>query len=158
MIRMVKGTQLFLREHPFLRGLESGFLDCIADCAALQTLAPGTRVFAKGQVAESCYLIRQGRVSLELPVENGESVVVETLEDGEVMGWAWLSPPHRATLDARVLVPTTVIHLNGTCLRRCIDADDQLGFVLYKRFKPIIARHMAASRRQVYQGVRACSG
>jgi len=158
MTKLTNVSSRLLREHPFFRDLPARFRDCIGDCAAPGVLEAGSFAFRKGEPAECCYLIRHGQVSLEMPVDGGDSVVVETLHDNEVMGWSWLVPPYRATLDARVLVPTTVIRLDGACLRGLIDADDRLGFVLYKRFKPIMARHMAASRRQLQQGLRACSG
>lgn len=158
MIRVLKKTTHLLREHPFLRDLNPLYLDSISDCATPLTLSAGSFVFHKGEVVESCYLIRQGRINLQLRRDDGSAMVVETLGYGDVLGWSWLEPPYRATLDARVILNTTVIRLDGACLRRCIEADDRLGFILYKRFKPIMARHMAASRRQFYQNRRAISG
>jgi CRP-like cAMP-binding protein len=158
MTRSIKVSSRLLREHPFFRDLPARFRDRIGDCAAPAVLEAGSFAFRKGEPAECCYLIRHGQVSLEMPVAGGDSLVVETLRDNEVMGWSWLVAPYRATLDARVLTPTTVIRLDGACLRACIETDDELGFTLYKLFKPIMARQMAASRRQLQQGLRACSG
>jgi len=158
MSRPAKVSARLLRDHPFFRDLAPRFRDCIGDCATPGKLQAGSFAFRKGEVAGDCYLIRHGQVNLELPVDVNNTLVVDTLHDGDALGWSWLVPPYRVTLDARVLTPTTVIRLDGACLRACIETNDELGFTLYKLFKPIMARQMAASRRQLQQGLRACSG
>jgi CRP-like cAMP-binding protein len=122
-----------LVEHPFFAGLDAAQLDLVVGCARNVRFDCDTYLFREGVEATDFYLLRHGRVAIELPVQR-RSRVVSTMGPGEVLGWSWLIPPYHWTFAARAMELTRAIALDGTCLRQKCEADHGLGFELLKRF------------------------
>ena len=138
-----------LAGHPFFRGLDSGYTQFIAGCGANVHFNPGEVIFRQGEPADHFYVLRQGKVSLEVFAPEAGSITVETLGEGEVLGWSWLFPPHKWAFDARALELTRAIALDGRCLREKCDQDPLLGYDLMKRFSRIMVHRLQATRLQL---------
>ena len=78
------------------------------------------------------YAIRHGSVALELHVPARDAVTIDTLHDGDLLGWSWLFPPYRWEFDGRAREDTALISFDGACLRGKCDADHELGYELMK--------------------------
>lgn len=142
---------------PALAGLAPRHLELIAGCGGTARFAAGEPLFRAGEPAERFYVIRHGSVALELPVPQHEPVTIETLHDGELLGWSWLFEPHRWTFDALALEDTSAIAFDGTCLRGKCESDHELGYQLMKRFAAVLTDRLQATRLQlldVYGGHR----
>ncbi len=138
-----------LREHPFLQGLEPRFMDLIVGCASNAVFKPDELIFREGQPATKFYIIREGQVALEAFAPGGKSVVIQTLGDGDILGWSWLIPPYQWHFDARAREMTRAIALDGECLRNKCETDHDLGYELLKRFSSIIVDNLQATRLQL---------
>jgi len=138
-----------LAQHPFLKNLEPRLVSLLAGCAANVRFEPGQSVFRDEEEANHFFLIRAGKVAIEIPVPGQGSVVIQTLGEGEVLGWSWLIPPYRWRFDAKALELTRAIALDGKCLRTKLDEDHHLGYELLRRFAPIIAQRVEATRLQL---------
>ena len=57
----------------------------------------------EGEPAERFYLIRHGMVALEVDAPGRGPLVIETLDEGEVVGWSWLFAPYRWAMDGRAV-------------------------------------------------------
>jgi CRP-like cAMP-binding protein len=103
-------------------------------------------LFREGDPADAFYVVRRGRVALELFVPNRGALTVETIEPGEVVGWSWLFPPHRWHFDGRAAEPVRAIAVDGACLRGKCDADPALGYDLIGRFSQVMLERLQATR------------
>ncbi len=65
-------------------------------------------------------------------MESGETVVIDTIGDGDLIGWSWLFPPYVWHFTARATQPTAAIFFYGTVLREYCERDHTLGFELLK--------------------------
>ncbi|MBL8222353.1 MAG: cyclic nucleotide-binding domain-containing protein, partial [Bryobacterales bacterium] len=74
-------------------------------------------IFRQGEEANHFYLIRQGKVTKEISPPQSEPLVVQTLEEGDILGWSWLVPPYQWKYDAKAVTMTRAIALDGACLR-----------------------------------------
>ena len=137
-----------LAQHPFLQNLPDRHLRLLLGCASQVRFAPGDFVFHLGEEANRFYLIRWGKVGLELYTAERGPITVQTVGEGEALGWSWLVPPYRWNLDARVLEPTLALSFDAVCLRGKFEGDHDLGYELYKRFAPVIADRLQATRLQ----------
>lgn len=143
---------------PALAGLDPRLLDLIAGCGRTARFAAGELLFRAGEPADDFFLIRHGAIALELPVPQREPVTIETLHDGELLGWSWLFEPHRWTFDAHAVQDTTVVGFDGACLRGKCETDHELGYQLMRRFAAVLVDRLQATRLQlldVYGGRRA---
>jgi CRP/FNR family cyclic AMP-dependent transcriptional regulator len=138
-----------LREHPFFRGMNPELRREIADCARSERYNAGEYIHREGEPADRFYLIRHGSVAQELHIPEQEPIIIQTLHEGDILGWSWLVPPYRWTANARVTQLTRVIALDARCLRGKYADDPQLAYELLKRFIPIIANRLEASRLQL---------
>lgn len=135
-------------EHPFAHGMDDNLRALIVGCAANERYDAGQYVLREGGRADKFFLIRAGAVALEIASPSG-AIMVETLSDGDLLGWSWLSDPPVWTFDARATQLTRVISFDANCLRRKMDADPALGYEVLRRFLPIMAQRIHAARIQM---------
>lgn len=138
-----------LSEHPFFNGLEEKYLKLAVGCASNVRFDAGDFIFREGEEANHFYLIREGKVGLEVFAPSRGSLTIQTLEDGEILGWSWLIPPYQWRFDARTIEMTRAIALDGRCLRAKCEADHDLGYELLKRFASILGQRLDATRIQL---------
>ncbi len=145
----VEGLEKLLAQHPFFEDMSEDQRKTLAGCARNERFAANTVIAHEGDPAQRFYFLRSGAVALELHTPTHDPIIVETLGDGDVFGWSWLVPPHRWTYDVRALQLTRLISLDGTCLRKKLKKDHDLGYQLYRRFVPVMARRLAHTRLQL---------
>ena len=144
-----------IAEHPFFEGLESYYTELLTGCASNVRFAAGTYIFKEGEEANQFYLIRHGKVALEMFTPYSRPLTVETLEQGDVLGWSWLVPPYIWNFHARAIQETRAIALDGKCLRAKCAQDHDLGYEVLTRFSQLMVRRLHATRFQlldVYAG------
>jgi CRP-like cAMP-binding protein len=118
-------------------------------CASNVRFDAGQFILREGEDANYFYLIRHGKVALEIFAGHRGPITVETLEDGDIVGWSWLFPPYRWRFDARAVEITRAIALDGKCLRTKSEQDHDLGYELLKRFARIVEERLQATRLQL---------
>ena len=136
-------------EHPFFAGLDQAFLNLVVGCAANVRFAGGTYIFKEGDEANAFYLIREGRVALEIFAPQHKPIIVDTLDVGDILGWSWLLPPFQWKFNAHATTGLRAIALDGKCLRTKCEENHDLGYELLKRFAQIIERRLEATRFQL---------
>ncbi|HKH98247.1 MAG TPA: cyclic nucleotide-binding domain-containing protein [Candidatus Sulfotelmatobacter sp.] len=138
-----------IAEHPFFAGLESYYTGLLVGCGANVHFQPGAYIFKEGEEANEFYLIRSGRVALEIFAPQHKPLVVETLEEGDILGWSWLLPPYLWKFHAHAVQDTRAIALDGKCLRTKCEQNHDLGYEVLKRFAQIMERRLEATRMQL---------
>lgn len=130
-------------------GLDPSFLALAVGCAANVRVQPNDYIIREGEEANQFFLIREGRVALEIHAPPRKPLVIETLGPGDIIGWSWLVPPHIWKFNARASTSTRLIALDAKCLRTKCEANHELGYEILKRFSPIIERRLEATRLQL---------
>ncbi|HEY2105024.1 MAG TPA: cyclic nucleotide-binding domain-containing protein [Candidatus Binataceae bacterium] len=146
-----------LKEHLFLRGIEDRHLEFLTGCASNVRYTTDEFLFKEGQESNASYLLREGRVALEVAVPGRGPVQLQTVEAGEVLGWSWLYPPYRWQFDARAVEPVRAFALDGNCLRAKCEADHDLGYEVVKRFLYQVHARLERTRMQLLDMYRADS-
>jgi CRP/FNR family transcriptional regulator, cyclic AMP receptor protein len=145
----VQTIEQLLAEAKAFNGMSSEHLELIAGCAQNATFADGEYLMREGDPADSFYVVRLGRVALEIFVPQRGGMTVETVEGGDLVGWSWLSPPYKVHLDARAVGSVHVVAFDAACLRGKADQDPILGYELMRRFIPVIVERLQATRVQM---------
>jgi CRP-like cAMP-binding protein len=138
-----------LASHPFFAGLSGKQLAVLTGCASNAVFDAGDLIFREGQLADRFYLLRHGRVGLEIFSPAGGPLTIETVDEGEVLGFSWLFAPFKSHFDARALTLVRALSLDGTCLRRKCEDDKALGYELTKRFAALIIARLESTRLQL---------
>jgi CRP/FNR family transcriptional regulator, cyclic AMP receptor protein len=144
-----RGIEQLLGEVQIFDGMESDQLELIAGCGKIAGFEEGEYLFREGESADTFYLLRHGRVALDLFMPERGAMTIATLGPGEVVGWSWLFPPYRWHLDARVLERCSAVALDGKCLRGKAEADHHLGYELMKRFAGQMVERLQQTRVQI---------
>ena len=137
-----------IRAHPFFRDLPEDDLALVAGCGENVHIGAGDLIFVEGDPADTFYVIRKGRASLEINAPP-RGIVVATLGTGDVLGWSWLFPPYRWHFDARALDETSAIALDGACIRGKCEDDPELGYRLMQRFAQVAHERLQSTRLQL---------
>jgi len=145
----MKSLEEVLARQPFLAELDARYRALVVGCARNHRFPEGAYLLREGGAADEFFLIRRGRVALELAPPGVLPLVIATLGEGDIVGASWLLPPYRWRLDARALEPTVAIGIDADCLRRKCDEDHDLGYEMMKRFLPVFVKRLHAARLQL---------
>ncbi|MCF6525868.1 cyclic nucleotide-binding domain-containing protein [Streptomyces sp. JJ36] len=111
------------------------------------SFAAGGRIFDEEGPADRFWVLRSGQVALDVHVPGRGSVVVETLGQGELLGWSWLFAPYRWHLGARAGRPVDAWEFSAPEVRAAIDAEPAFGLAVTRAVAQVaIGRRLQAAR------------
>lgn len=142
----MESLKRILAESPFLKDLEPHHLELITGCASNVRFESGKYLFHEGEEAERFFVIRTGKINVEIYTPDRGPITIQTLEPGDVLGWSWLVPPYQWRFDAKATELVLAISLDGVCLRTKCEEDHHLGYQLLKRFTDIMDQRLEATR------------
>jgi len=134
-----------LDELGLFADLESADVDLLAGCGKNELYKVGAFLGHEGEGAATFYVVREGRVAVELNAPGGP-LVVESLGPGEIVGWSWAFPPYRWNYDVEALEPAHVITFDTSCLRNKCESDHSFGYRMLKLFSAVAMRRLDATR------------
>ena len=135
----------YLPEHPFFAGLDAATTNLLAGCASNIHVRADELLFREGTPADHFYLLRHGRIAIEVRTP-GPPMVLDTVEDGDVVGWSWVVPPYLWTFDGRDSIDTSAVAFDAACLRvKCL-ANPLLGYDLMMRFVRLMNQRLQSAR------------
>jgi CRP-like cAMP-binding protein len=106
-----------------LSDTEFGFLESVSQEVHFRS---GDVLFEEDGVADTFYIIVEGKVGLEMTSPGKPPVVIQTLGDGELVGVSWLFPPHRWNWRARAITETATIAFDADEVRAQSEIDPEL--------------------------------
>lgn len=135
-----------LPDHPFLRGMPEDSIATLAETCRVGVAEAGHRLFDEGGVASKFWLVRSGRVALDLYVPGRRRLIVETLGAGDLLGLSWFTPPMRWQFGAVAVQKTSSFELDAAAVRAACDADPGLGYQFLRRLMTAASGRLQASR------------
>ena len=134
-----------LAEQPLLRDLAPEDHDLMAGGGHNEVFQAGTYLAREGAAADRFFVVRRGKVALELHAPTGP-LMMETIGAPDLVGWSWLFPPYLWTYDVAAIELTRVVVIESACLRAKCDSDPVFGYRLMKRFAQVVADRLQATR------------
>jgi CRP/FNR family cyclic AMP-dependent transcriptional regulator len=138
-----------LHEHPFFKGAAPALIAALVPCTTEHRYEHGHYLFRQGDPATGLYLIREGRVALEVRTPGGRAVVLQTLEAGDVAGWSWLVEPRQWQFDGRASGVVRALHVEAGCLERATADNLAWQVDVYRRILPVVLARLQATRLQI---------
>lgn len=132
--------------HPFFAGLDEPTVNLLEGCAHNVHFRPGEYLFREGEPANEFFVVRRGRVALDVHLPGRGEHVLDTVDEGDVVGWSWLVPPYRWFFDARAVQDVSAVSLDATCLRGKCDEDPALGYALMQRVAQVMYARLQSAR------------
>lgn len=145
----MEGLERIVLAHPFFAGLEAELGPVVSGCARNCRFNAGQYLAHEGDPADEFFLIRQGKVALEILPPGQPPIVFSTETEGDIVGTSWLVPPYQWRFDARAVELTRAIGIDARCLRDKCEADPRVGYAMMKRIAPILVRRLNETRMQI---------
>jgi len=121
-----------LQKLPIAEELGKTRLERVAGVAKLEEYPSGTLLFREGEPADDPRIIISGLVSLMINVPHKGEMVVNTVSDGELLGFSALLSRHRWRSSARVSRTTRCLRFDGDALRKLMEMDHELGYQILR--------------------------
>ncbi len=146
---MKRTIEEYLPDHPFFADFSPEVIGLFAGCATNAHFDTGEMLFREGDPADTFYLVRKGRVSITAHQPGVGGIVIDTVEQGGVVGWSWLVPPYRWMFDAKAVKSTSVVGFDATCLRGKCEADPAVGYALLRQVNSVMLGRLEAARMRL---------
>lgn len=144
-----KSIAPLLAENPIFSNMSSDHRELLAGCGRNVRFEEDTHLVREGDPAERFFVVREGRVAIEVYAPQRGAVVIQTVEEGDVVGFSALFPPYRWNFDARAVVATRAFSFDARCLREKLQADTKLGYELTTQFAQVMLKRLQATRLQL---------
>lgn len=142
-------VESLVKGHVFFKDLKEEHLSLIVGCAKNVVFESGDLILEEGKPADNFYLILDGLVAIEVQRDNNNPITIQTISDGDILGWSWLIPPHNNRFNCRAIKPTNTIAFDGKCLRYKCEENHNLGYDLLKRLARFFVQRLEATRLQL---------
>lgn len=142
-------SEYTLEQVGFFAGMRPEHIERIEALATRQHFLAGASIFREGEPANNWWLIEHGDVALQVRPHGRDSRVLQTLHQGDVLGWSWLFPPYRWAFDATTITSTDAMVFDAVALRAEVESDDRLNADLMRRFARIVIDRLQATRLQL---------
>jgi CRP/FNR family cyclic AMP-dependent transcriptional regulator len=133
-----------LRKHSFFKDLPEKHFEFILSCASHKLFKADEIILKQGESADKFYLIRSGHVAIY--IDHPRQITIQTIGEGEILGWSWLAPPYRYRFSAQAVENTRAVALDGKCLREKCEKNSELGYELLKRLVSVFTKRLEETR------------
>jgi signal transduction histidine kinase/CheY-like chemotaxis protein len=124
---MVGDNRQIVRESQLFWQLSEAQLDSIMELCQEESYGAGEYVHTEGESAPNLYIVKEGKVALEMEVRIGarttRQAVIDVMVRGEVFGWSAISARPVRTMSATCSEPTTVLVFDGRQIRQLFAED-----------------------------------
>jgi CRP-like cAMP-binding protein len=109
----------------------------------------GTRLFEEGGCADRFWVIRTGRIQLDMQVPQCPAAIIEDIGHNELIGWSWLFAPHVWHLGAEATTPVRAYEFDATAVRFMCQDDPALGDEISGWVGQILAHRLRSARTRL---------
>jgi CRP-like cAMP-binding protein len=138
-----------LRELQFTAELHEPVLERLAEISALRRYSRGAVLFREGSRNGELFLLRSGRVTLEMNVPGRGRLAILTLGPGEMAAWSALVGDGEMTATAVALDDVEAVVAPAHKLREISEQDHAFGYRLMRRMAAALSRRLLATRLQL---------
>ena len=121
-------------------GIEAGF-------------EPEQLIFREHDDSGQFFYITSGSIALEQSTTD-HSIRIQTLHEGDFLGWSALLGSGTRHFQARALTPVSLLTFDGEFLHRKCEDDPLFGYVLMKRLLLLVTERLDAARGQLAESRR----
>jgi CRP-like cAMP-binding protein len=145
----MQSIEEYLSAHAFFSGLDGSFMKFLTSSVKEVQIREGHVLFQQGKPANKFYLVRNGKISVQVPALMGPVLELQTLGEGQILGWSWLIPPYRWNFHARALEDSEVLEFDGSAILARCEEDPKFGYELFKRFAALMSERLDAARQKM---------
>jgi CRP-like cAMP-binding protein len=138
-----------LRRYPYFAGVGEESLKAVAMIADEKAIPAGTQMFSEGDPADAMNIIVRGEISIQYILGSGERRTVDTLVEGDILGWSALVEPYKYTAVGTASKDSQLVSIRAKKLRELCDKDPFMGYRLTTQIAKLLAHRLEGARIQV---------
>lgn len=146
-----KKISAIILEHLFFKDLTHQEVEILTKHAKFEEFNKSDFLLSAREESRTFYLVLSGIVSLQIFSHERGIVELETIQEGEFLGWSWLSSPYKWHFDAVATEKAKTITFDAKALKKEMDHNPVFGFKMYKIFTPIIIERLQAARKNLIE-------
>jgi CRP-like cAMP-binding protein len=131
----------------FIRKLNAAHLNDLARIATRKECSPGTVLFEEGQDSPFIYCVLRGEVSLQVKEPYGESVEIDTVGPGEVLGWSPVFGRHSMTASAHAATECQLAVFEVKRINELFERDPHFGLAFLRQVGLGVSERLRSTRR-----------
>ena len=140
-----------LRKVSVFEGLSDRQLQDIANLCREEIHAADSLVFREGAPAEKLFVLREGRIALELdmqlwPEQGIRQMTIETLNPGELFGVSALTKSAVRTMSAKAVDRSRLIVMNAADVQKLMMQDHDIGYRVARGLADLVASRLRDTR------------
>ncbi|OPX36635.1 MAG: hypothetical protein B1H13_14145 [Desulfobacteraceae bacterium 4484_190.3] len=139
-----------LKSVAFFDDFSEEMLEKLAKKAEMREYVEGLYLNWRKPSADKMWVILRGTISLTVENDRGETIQLETLQEGDVLGFSSFIDiePKEFISDARVKIPTRVLLFRADDILTLCHQDLEFGFLMMKKIA-MIAKHRLITRTRL---------
>lgn len=97
-------------------------------------------IFRQGDKANRFYMLKQGKVLLELKIDANITVIISSIKAGYAFGWSSMLDDENYTVDALCSEPCEILSFRADKVKQLFEQDHSLGYIMSQRLLRIIKK------------------
>jgi CRP/FNR family transcriptional regulator, cyclic AMP receptor protein len=132
-------TTEYLSAHEFFSEFSDDVLKFLCECSSTREIKKGQILFRQGEHADKFYVVRNGRISIQMPAIMGPTLEIQTLGKGQVLGWSWLISPYQWNFQTKAEEDSELLQFDGTAILARCEQETKFGYELLKKFAGLMS-------------------
>jgi CRP/FNR family cyclic AMP-dependent transcriptional regulator len=104
-----------------------------------------------GENADKFYVVRKGRISIQMPAIMGPALEIQNLGKNQVLGWSWLISPYKWSFQALAEEDSALLLFDGTAILARCEQEPKFGYELLKKFAALMSIRLDAARQKMME-------
>jgi CRP/FNR family transcriptional regulator, cyclic AMP receptor protein len=144
-----QSTAEYLSAHEFFSEFSDDVLKFLCECSSMRKIKKGEILFLQGEHADKFYVIRNGRISLQMPAIMGPTLEIQTLDKDQVLGWSWLISPYQWNYQTKAEEDSELLQFDGAAILARCEQEPKFGYELLKKFAALMSIGLNAARQKM---------
>jgi CRP-like cAMP-binding protein len=140
-----------LAVHDFVADLPGDWLHRLATAGRPVYHGAGHRLFREDGHADRFWLLHSGAVAIDFFVPGRGDIVIEQVGPRTLIGWSWLTAPHRWQFGAVVAEDIRAVEFDAAAVRTLIADDPDFGLELASRILTVVTGRLQAARHRLIE-------
>lgn len=138
-----------LRKAEYFKGLSDDDIILVDRICHEESYDTGAVIFHEGDKAKNLYVVKEGRISIEIREAQTKPLLVKPVSAGGAFGWSALVKPHLFTAGAICVGKAVVIVIDGGEMSNLCRTNTHLGAIVMENLAELISSRLKDSREQL---------
>jgi len=139
----------YLSAHEFFSEFSDDVLKFLCECSSTREIKKGQILFLQGEHADKFYVVRSGRISIQMPAIMGPTLEIQAVDEDQVLGWSWLISPYQWNFQTKAEEDSELLQFDGVAILARCEQEPKFGYELLKKFAGLMSVRLNAARQKM---------